>query len=141
MYWTYVWVNGVRHAKSTQTGQRRLAQKIDDNYKEKLLLLSTFTGGYGPVNGAHLVMDAAGNLYGTTYGGGAYRQGDVFKRSPGVNGWSLTDLHDFNRKDGSGPTASIILDANGNIYGTTTEGGDLSVCPIIGCGVVFEITP
>lgn len=41
VYWTYVWVNGVRHAKSTQTGQRRLAQKIDDNYKEELLLTQT----------------------------------------------------------------------------------------------------
>ncbi len=103
--------------------------------------LAAFVGSYGPVNGAHLVMDRAGNLYGTTFGGGAYRQGNVFKLSPGIDGWTYTDLHDFHRTDGSGPSASVILDADGNIYGTTTEGGNLSACPIIGCGVVFEITP
>ena len=40
-YWTCIWVNGVRYAKSTRTGNRRLAQKIDDNYKEELLLAQT----------------------------------------------------------------------------------------------------
>lgn len=38
VYWTYVWVNGVRHAKSTGTGKRREAQRIDDQYKEELVL-------------------------------------------------------------------------------------------------------
>ena len=41
VYWTYVWMNGVRYAKSTQTGTKTLAQKIDDQYKEELLLAQT----------------------------------------------------------------------------------------------------
>ncbi len=41
VYWTYVWMNGVRYAKSTQTGTKTLARKIDDQYKEELLLGQT----------------------------------------------------------------------------------------------------
>jgi len=87
----------------------------------------------GPNDG--LLMDAAGNLYGTAYGEGAYSQGSVFKLTPSGGGWTFTDLHDFNGGDGAYPIGGVVQDANGNLYGTTSGGG------AYGKGVVFEITP
>jgi uncharacterized repeat protein (TIGR03803 family) len=87
---------------------------------------------------AKLIMDAAGNLYGTTpyggpYGGSGY--GVVFKLTPSNGGWTYTLLHGFNYSDGAYPVCSLVFDPNGNLYGTTTHGG------ISDSGVVFEITP
>ena len=84
-----------------------------------------------------LTQDSAGNLYGTTNQGGAYYYGTVFELTPSGGGWAYTDLHDFtgNPDDGGSPGGNVIRDANGNLYGTTTEGGANDL------GVVFEITP
>jgi uncharacterized repeat protein (TIGR03803 family) len=88
----------------------------------------------GPVD--KLLMDAAGNLYGTTFGLGVYNLGTVFKLTPSNGGWTYSSLHDFTGgSDGLFPWSSLVFDANGNIYGTTTEGGAGNG------GVVFEITP
>ena len=96
----------------------------------------------GPGPTASLVMDAAGNLYGTTYYDGAHGLGSVFKLTRSNDGWIYTDLHDFtNGDDGGLPACNVILDANGNLYGTTSDGGDLRYCGGGGCGVVWEITP
>ncbi len=97
--------------------------------------LYTFAAGYdGPF--APLTMDAAGNLYGTTEGDGAYAFGNVFKLSPTQNGWTYTDLYDFTGgSDGANPESNIAFDAQGNLYGTTFLGG------VNNNGVVFEITP
>ncbi len=95
----------------------------------------------GPV--ANLVMDAAGNLYGTTDGNGAYGCGSVFRLTPSDGGWTYTSLHDFNcGSDGAGPMGSLLLEGNGNIYGTAVSGGceDLE-CRGGGYGVIYEITP
>ncbi len=95
-------------------------------------------------------MDAAGNLYGTTANGGqpdcngSFGCGNVFKLTPGNGGWTYTSLHNFTGlSDGGYPYAPVILDANGNLYGTTPFGGTSYYCSAygIGCGVVFEITP
>ena len=89
-----------------------------------------------------LVFDAAGNLYGATYDGGAYGYGSVFELSPSSNGWKETVLYSFKGgTDGSAPseTERLVFDARGNLYGTTVYGGDQS-CDA-GCGVVFELTP
>jgi len=84
---------------------------------------------------AGLIMDAAGNLYGTTYIGGAYRAGTVFELMPKAGGgWRETVLHSFNT-DGFNPTGGLIMDAAGNLYGTTYENG---ADP---CGTAFELTP
>ena len=93
---------------------------------------------HGP--GGPLVFDRAGNLYGTTYeGGGAYGYGIVFKLSPSQSGtWTLKVLHWFNGKAGENPVGGVILDAAGNLYGTTVVGG---VGSKGGDGIVFEITP
>jgi uncharacterized repeat protein (TIGR03803 family) len=97
-------------------------------------LLYSLTGGDGPWGS--LVMDAAGNLYGATNEEGAYGVGTVFKLTPSGGGWTYTDLYDFTGgNDGEYPICSVILDANGNIYGTAAGGG------AYGYGVVWEITP
>jgi uncharacterized repeat protein (TIGR03803 family) len=71
-------------------------------------------------------MDAHGNLYGTTSQGGEANWGTVFKLAP--NG-TATELYAFTGgEDGGGPYAGLIMDAQGNLYGT-------------GIDVVFELTP
>jgi uncharacterized repeat protein (TIGR03803 family) len=84
-----------------------------------------------------LVIDAAGNLYGTTYGGGAHDYGTVFELSPMAGGgWSETILHSFNNPgDGYYPVAGLTLDRVGNLYGTTVQGG------LYNSGTVFELSP
>ena len=96
-----------------------------------------FTGaadGFEPVGG--LIIDSAGNLYGTTVGGGTCSCGVVFEVSPLEGGWSYQVLHNFDpQTDGGWPEASLIMDAAGNLYGTTSWGG-----PGVG-GTVFELSP
>ncbi|MGA2370950.1 MAG: choice-of-anchor tandem repeat GloVer-containing protein [Candidatus Korobacteraceae bacterium] len=106
-----------------------------------LTVLYSFQGnGTGPVS--DLVMDAAGNLYGTLNTDGAYLYGSVFKLTPSSGGWTYTDLHDFTGgSDGAYPFSTVILDANGNLYGTASAGGIALSCSGPGCGVVWEITP
>ena len=103
------------------------------------VLYSFEPGGGGPASS--LVMDAAGNLFGTTSGDGTHSYGNVFKLVPSGSSWIYTDLHDFTGGlDGWNPIAGVTLDANGNLYGTAYYGGTGSSCPL-GCGVVWEITP
>ena len=102
----------------------------------EFLVLYSFTGDEfgGPY--ASLVVDATGNLYGTTYQDGASSQGSVFKLTKGCAGFGYTSLHDFSGgQDGANPVSSLVFDANGNIFGTTSAGG------AYGNGTVFEITP
>jgi uncharacterized repeat protein (TIGR03803 family) len=85
-----------------------------------------------------LVMDGAGNLYGTTTQGGIHECncGTVFELSPRVGGgWTEKVLHSFNIRDGSLPFGNLIFDAAGNLYGTTNAGG------IHGYGTLFELSP
>jgi uncharacterized repeat protein (TIGR03803 family) len=92
--------------------------------------------GFFPLAG--LVFDAAGNLYGTTAFGGASGHGTVFELSPVPGGgWAEKVLHSFTgtNGDGSAPYGGVALDTAGNIYGTTSEGGDFSF------GTVFELSP
>ncbi len=103
--------------------------------------------GRGPTTtNGNLVMDAAGNLYGTIMYGGQYDRGGVFKLTPTAQGWMYTSLHDFagGAEDGAYPYDGVTLGADGKIYGTTPYGG-LASCydpdMVPGCGVVFEITP
>lgn len=106
------------------------------------LLYSLQGQGYDPPPGppASLVMDKAGNLYGTTLNDGEYQNGSVFKLTPTGGGWSYTNLHDFTGGgDGANPGGGVTLDANGNVYGTAYKGG--SGCVPVGCGVAWEITP
>jgi len=112
-------------------------------------LISSFTYsqplGYPlPGSAAVLTMDASGNLYGTTAVDGTYNQGSVFKLTPSDGGWTLTTLYSFTGgSDGGQPWGQVILDSNGNIYGTANLGGPtIGQCyGDLGCGVIFEIAP
>jgi uncharacterized repeat protein (TIGR03803 family) len=88
---------------------------------------------------AALTLDAAGNLYGTTYAGGTHTYGIVFQLTPGSNGkWTEKILHAFNAgngHDGAAPDSPIVIDSSGNLFGTTTGGGKDKFY-----GVVFELT-
>jgi uncharacterized repeat protein (TIGR03803 family) len=98
--------------------------------------LCDFSGnnGSGPVGS--LIMDKAGNLYGTAALTGPYQEGQVFKLTPSGGGWTCSFLHDFTGgSDGGHAFGSVAIDANGNLYGTTSGGGKN------GQGVVWEITP
>jgi uncharacterized repeat protein (TIGR03803 family) len=88
------------------------------------------------------VMDAAGNFYGVN-GGGANGMGNVYELSPGSSGWTYTDIFDFSASTGTFPQSGVILDAAGNLYGTTGYGGDVTGtwgCGTNGCGVVYRLT-
>jgi uncharacterized repeat protein (TIGR03803 family) len=104
--------------------------KVDKAGKETLLY--TFTGGTDggvPLYYGNLVMDAAGNLYGTTQGGGA-GFGTVFKVTPKGK---ETVLHSFaGPPDGAAPFAGLVRDDEGNLYGTALGGTS-------GNGVVFKV--
>jgi uncharacterized repeat protein (TIGR03803 family) len=84
-----------------------------------------------------LAMDAAGNLYGTTTGEGAYGWGNVFELTPSEGGWSYRDVYDFTgASDGGYPYGTLAFDSDGNLYGTASVGGGNPSC---NCGVVWEI--
>jgi len=105
--------------------------KIDTNDTETVV--HSFTGnpdGASPYAG--LVMDVAGNLYGTTESGGTSNCGTVFKIDTGGN---ESVLHGFacSPNDGADPKAALTLDSNGNLYGTTYTGGTA------GFGTAFEL--
>jgi uncharacterized repeat protein (TIGR03803 family) len=118
--------------------------KLDPNGDETVL--HTFTGGadgYAPYG--DLLLDEEGNLYGMTGNGGDVGAcsgigcGVVFKLA---RGGKESVLYSFTGgADGAVTFASVIRDDEGNLYGTTTNGGDLNGCGGLGCGVVFKLDP
>ena len=104
---------------------------------------STCRDGASP--GSALIADGQGNLYGTTtQGGNIYDgtyQGTVFKLAPdGSESVLVAFCTKKNCNDGESPVAGLIMDNQGNLYGTTPMGG-LQSCPPSGCGIVFKIAP
>ncbi len=95
--------------------------------------LVSFNGANGGNPIAGLIADASGNLYGTTSGGGANNAGTVFQLAAGTH--ALTTLATFNGANGSDPAADLLMDASGNLYGTTFTGGANNQ------GAVFELSP
>jgi uncharacterized repeat protein (TIGR03803 family) len=108
------------------------------------LVLYSFGGvvGEGQLPTAGLVMDAAGNLYGATILGGSGSNGAVFELSHASGGgWSLTTLYAFTGgSDGGWPYGGVQMDAEGNVYGTTSLGGVTSATCSFGCGTVFRLS-
>ena len=108
----------------------------DGSWVEKTLLVfglpTNGANGLGP-NG-HLVFDEKGNLYGTTSGGGDLTCGrgsgcgTVYELSPdGKGGWTETVLFEFKGARGEFPVAGLVMDAAGNLYGTTANGGEAAL--------------
>ncbi len=123
----------------------RLTPKHNKRGTYEFTTLYKFAGGVdgsGP-NGTP-IFDQQGNLYGTTYGGGTGGSGTVFQLTN--NGtpqgpWTETVLYSFTGgTDGANPSGKLLMDGNGNLYGTTASGGDFS-CYSTGCGTVFKLSP
>jgi len=92
--------------------------------------------------GPGLLMGKAGNLYGAIGPGNYFDIGAIGELSPGSNGWTYTDLFNFNPTVGYAPPAPPIWDGKGNMLGTTTKGGAQPACwTSDGCGMIFEMTP
>ena len=111
-------------------------------------VLYTFTAGTdGCSPAAPVVLDATGNLYGTTYIGlGSSSCGSAFELSPIAGEWSFSLLHDFSGgSDGCAPVSNLLITSQGKLLGTTPYGGSnvsyVGENPRVGLGTIFEITP
>jgi hypothetical protein len=93
------------------------------------------TDGLNPEAG--VVLDTAGNVYGTTLAGGTGGAGTVYQLTPSNGGWLENFLVNFDITNGSYPEGDLIMDASGNLYGTTTYGPPSGS----GYGVVFKLAP
>jgi uncharacterized repeat protein (TIGR03803 family) len=114
----------------------RLAPKSGGGWKFTVLHAFSSSDGQGPEG--ELTRDAAGNLYGTTQQGGTFFRGTVFK----IHSYKESILHSFmgGVSDGDSPNGTLLLDKSGNLYGTTTTGGNRGTgCVDRGCGTAFKI--
>jgi uncharacterized repeat protein (TIGR03803 family) len=127
------WMGG-SHAHGTVF---RLTKGQNGMWSEKVLHdFAWSTDGGQP--GGSLVFDQNGKLYGTSFSGGAFGYGNVFRLTPdNQDHWNLDTLHSFNRDqhDGYNPLAGVIIGSDGSLYGTTKEGGSK------GYGIVYQLIP
>lgn len=114
--------------------------KTADGYANTPTVLASTVGGFGGSAGigqlkGNLVVDAYGNLFGTSSDGGERGVGTVFEIVKTANGYASTPtiLVAFAGSNGANPTGGLIIDVNGNLFGTTYAGGTS------GNGTVFEI--
>jgi uncharacterized repeat protein (TIGR03803 family) len=112
--------------------------KVDTTGRETVLYSFPGRRSVGEVQPSGLVMDTAGNLYGTTLWGGAFHEGSVFEVT--TSGKTRT-LHSFTDGTDGGIPFGLVLDSAGNLYGTTLSGGNFNDCNGVGCGTLFELTP
>jgi uncharacterized repeat protein (TIGR03803 family) len=116
----------------------KLTPSADGRWEESVLHDFLKFDGDGQSPFAGLTSDAAGNFYGTTSFGGGLNGGTIFQLAPNSDGsWTESLLHSFcksrdNCDDGRLPSAGLIFDAAGNLYGTTQSGG------AHGVGTVFK---
>lgn len=127
--------------------------KVAPNGAETLLYTFQGTPNDGAHGGGGVIMDKAGNLYGTTALGGSTDTctnkgpvgcGTIFKLAPPYGQSNESVLYAFQGgNDGAGPAARLITDTAGNLYGTTGIGGGSRNCGLgaIGCGTVFKLAP
>jgi uncharacterized repeat protein (TIGR03803 family) len=100
--------------------------------------LTNFGDGSTPTSG--VIVDRSGVLYGTATAGGLFNHGTVFQLTPSGSGWTFTVIYNFHdgingNNDGGQPQGGLVMDAAGNLYGTTDTGGTG------GGGTVFELSP
>jgi len=126
---------GNLYGTTTQGGENNEGTvfKLSTTGTDKILHFFPAYGGDGKYPHAVVIRGKKGNLYGTTYGGGAYDEGTVFQlTTKGIE----TVLHSFanNGIDGYNAASGLVMDKSGNLYGTTVSGG-------IGGGTVFKVAP
>jgi uncharacterized repeat protein (TIGR03803 family) len=102
-------------------------------YSETVLYNFTNSGGDGGSPFEGVIIDSAGNLYGTTYSGGASNSGTIFELVNNNGSYAEKVLYSFTGADGANPWAGLTTDDSGNLYGTTMNGGAL------GYGTVFQL--
>ncbi|MBV8890244.1 MAG: hypothetical protein JO267_01705 [Alphaproteobacteria bacterium] len=127
----------------------RLAPPIYGGGSWTFSTLYVFQGGHdGAIPEGNLIFDSSGALYGTTFFGGfGFCCGTVFKLSPPTaragSSWTETVLYHFRTSnDGQYPTAGLVFDTAGALYGTTVSGvSSNSNCGSSGCGTVFRLEP
>ena len=140
LYGTTQQGGGADACRGSHTGCGIVFQLSPHSGKWSESVLYSFQNGASEgvgLNG-HLMLDAAGDVYGTAFYGGAYFTGIVFELMTGNSGWTESDIYTFcthGCSDGEGPGSGVILDKSGNLYGTADEGGT------DGAGVIFELTP
>jgi uncharacterized repeat protein (TIGR03803 family) len=125
---------------TTQSGGKFSAGtvfRISRNGSEKVLhSFGSGSDGSSPV--ANVIFDQAGDLYGTTESGGAGGDGTVFEIAADGTESVLRAFSGSN--EGSDPVGGLVMDASGNVYGTTEYGGS-NACGGLGCGTIFELAP
>jgi len=124
-----------------------LSRGDDGLWSEKTLYSFGVTAvdGWEPLG--NLIFDQEGNLYGTTFAGGANGDGTVFELKRAAGGWTESILHSFtysvDHKDGSAPMGGLVFGKEGNLFGTTSLGGpkfnDLDLPG--NSGTVFKLSP
>jgi uncharacterized repeat protein (TIGR03803 family) len=107
---------------------------VNNNGTYTLNTLVNFTGSNGATPKGSLIADANGDLFGTTEEGGSNNDGTVFELVNNNGTYTLNTLLNFTGNNGALPVAGLIADANGDLFGTTQQGGSNSG------GMVFEIT-
>ena len=123
--------------------------RTKDGWSHQVLYRFTASSadGVNPLTG--VIFDSSGNLYGTTSSGGKFECGTVFKLAPNSSGsWKESILHSFDcNADGMRPNGDLVFDGQGNLYGTTFEGGTgTGFCGgdesgFFGCGTAFKLSP
>jgi uncharacterized repeat protein (TIGR03803 family) len=133
----YGTAGGGGNVTCTSLGGCGVLFKIDAKGVFSVLYVFVGPDGSGP---GGLTIDPAGNLYGTTGGGGAHDSGTVFEFT---SAGKLITLYAFTGgADGQSPQSGVVRDAAGNLYGATASGGAVtSQCNNIPCGVVFMLSP
>jgi hypothetical protein len=122
-----------------------LVSSASAKWKEKVLYSFQGGGNAGSVPAGGVVLDKQGNLYGVTSdGGGVYQLAPPTEKG---HPWTETVLYVFNGNssgDGATPEGGLVIDASGNLYGTTAYGGTGSCVLLgilVGCGTVYELSP
>jgi uncharacterized repeat protein (TIGR03803 family) len=126
----------------------KLSRTVTCHWSEKVLY--RFKGGAdGAFPAGNLVIDSAGNLYGTAFGGGSFNGnlcrtfgcGAVFELSPSASGWTETVLYNFTGGSDGWRPAWLTPDASGNLLGVAESGGTVnSTCGSSGCGTVYKLS-
>lgn len=115
------------------SGQGTVFELANTGAGYSLQTVATFSGTNGAYPTSSLIADGNGNLFGATQNGGANGQGSVFELVKGALGYSLQTLYSFNFTDGAAPAGPLIMNTQGDLFGTTLQGGPG------GKGTVFEL--
>ena len=126
---------GNMYGTTSQGGAYGLGTVFKLTPSGKETVLHSFSGGDGETPYAGLVANQKGTMYGTTYYGGAYQGGVVFKITSSGKETVMHSFLGYLYGDGANPYAAVILDGEGNLYGTTFYGGPSNN------GTVFKVTP